>query len=186
MATEILLTSEEKVKELTDLNDNIHGKYIRPAILQSQERKLKRVLGESLFNRLKEDVANRTIGGKYKELLDIYIQPYLAHCVAVELVEMLSSKVSNLGVVKSTDEKTTPVSFQEIIHKRDYYNNKADGDLYEMQMYILDNLASFPEINENKAHAIKANIYSSASCGIWLGGVRGKGTGFNLKDYKDR
>jgi len=38
----------------------------------------------------------------------------------------------------------------------------------------MDNRSSFPELNECDCRRIESNLYSAATCGIFLGGVRGK------------
>ena len=44
----------------------------------------------------------------------------------------------------------------------------------DLQRWLLDNRAAFPELRGCDCDAIQANLRSAASCGLWLGGVRGK------------
>ena len=43
---EILLTSETFVKSVTNVSDNLAGKYILPSIREAQEQGLKSILGD--------------------------------------------------------------------------------------------------------------------------------------------
>ena len=57
-----------------------------------------------------------------------------------------------------------------------YYQGKADACCVTLQQWLLDNRDAFPELDDCSCRAIRANLRSAASCGIWLGGVRGRMT----------
>ena len=57
---------------------------------------------------------------------------------------------------------------------RDYYISKADFFCIEVQNYLLNNRTLFPELTEGDIHRIHSCLYSAASCGLWLGGPRGR------------
>ena len=130
-----------------------------------------------LLERLKGLVSDKTIDDEdnamYKELLD-RCQYYLAYRTVVEVCMKISYKVGNFGVVKTTDEHVENASSEEIAKKMYYYQSKADGLCYDLQGWILDNSGAFPELDECAYHKISSNLYSAASCGIWLGGPRGR------------
>ena len=69
---EILLTSEVFVKSVSNISDNVAGKYILPSIREAQEIKLKSILGSCLLSTLKMMFSNGTLSAagneKYKEL----------------------------------------------------------------------------------------------------------------------
>ena len=51
---EILLTSEAFVKSVTNVSDNLAGKYILPSIREAQEQGLKGILGDPLLAKVKD------------------------------------------------------------------------------------------------------------------------------------
>lgn len=110
---------------------------------------------------------------KYKYLLG-KCQYYLAYMTIVELIFKVSYKIGNAGVVKTADENVQVATLEEIVLQKEYYQGKADFHCMEIQNYILDDLTSFPEIDDCTCRKIRSNLYSSASCGIFLGGARGK------------
>lgn len=53
---EVLLTSEEFVKSISNISDNLAGKYMLPAIREAQEINLREILGDALTDKLKKIV----------------------------------------------------------------------------------------------------------------------------------
>lgn len=172
---EILLTSETFVKSVTSISDNLAGKYLRPSIREAQDIGLRGILGDTLLEKLKTLVAGKAIetAGEYKALLD-RAQYYLAYMAVVEVAAKVSYKIVNFGVAKTQDENLQVASPEEISQMRFYYQSKADHCCIELQNYLLNNAAAFPELTEGDRHRIHSNLYSAATSGVWLGGPRAK------------
>ena len=174
---EIILTSEKFVKSVTSVSDNIAGKYILPSLREAQEQGLKGILGDALLAKLKSLVANKEIdlesNAAYKILLD-RCQYYLAYAAIVEVTNKVSYKIGNFGVAKSADENLQVASQDEIGKMQYYYQSKADAHCLDLQHFLLQNRSDYPELTENCCHNIESNLHSAASCGIFLGGERGK------------
>ena len=189
---EILLTSEASVKGLTAISDNVESKYLLPAIREAQEIYLREIIGDPLLAKLKWCVDNDAFRGSfsteafnesfqadtgsnqpYKNLLD-KIQYYLAYKAVAELIPKVSYKIANKGVVKTSDDKVQNATYDEIVLQRDYYISRADYYCLLLQNFLLANKGDYPELTEKKCNEIHATLKSAASCGIWLGGPRGK------------
>lgn len=180
---EILLSSESFIKTTTNVSDNLAGKYILPSLREAQEVGLRGILGDCLLAALKtmatpdpqthtrpiDDPAN----AQYKALLD-RAQYYLAYQTIVEVTAKVTYKVGNFGVAKASDENLQPVGPEELGQQQFYYQSKADAACFDLQRWLLDNSASFPELTPCACNAIRANLKSAASCGVFLGGPRGK------------
>jgi hypothetical protein len=174
---EILLSSEAFIKSVTNISDNVAGKYVLASLREAQEVGLKNIIGERLLEKLKDLVKTNAIeemaNSRYKLLLN-KCQYYLAYMTIVEMVYKVSYKIGNAGVVKTTDDNLQVATFDEIIAQKEYYQSKADFHCMELQQYILDDLADYPEIDDCTFRRLRANLYSSATCGFFLGGARGK------------
>ena len=170
---EILLTSESFVRSVTNVSDNLAGKYILPSIREAQEQGLKGILGDCLLSKVKQLISSNALDGKYKELVD-HCQYYLAYAAIVEVTNKVSYKIGNFGVAKSQDENLQVASYDEIVKMQYYYQTKVDAYCLELQAWLLDNKGSFPELNECHCRKLSSNLHSAASCGIFLGGARGK------------
>ena len=175
MATEILLSSEAFIKAQTNISDNVAGKFILPSLREAQEVGLRGILGQALLAKLKDIVAHGRGGtsGPYTELLD-RCQYYLAYSTIAEVVQKVSYKIGNFGVTKSSDENLQVASQDEIAKMQYYYQSKADSCCYDLQAWLLANRADFPELTESCCRRMHSNLYSAASCDIFLGGARGK------------
>ena len=174
---EIILSSEKFVKSVTSVSDNIAGKYILPSLREAQDQGLKGILGDALLAKLKSLVATKEIdlesNAAYKILLD-HCQYYLAYTAIVEVTYKVSYKIGNFGVTKTTDENLQVASQDEIAKMQYYYQSKADAYCLGLQNFLLQNRNDYPELTENCCHNIESNLHSAASCGIFLGGARGR------------
>jgi len=174
---EILLSSEKFIKETTNVSENLSGKYLLPSLREAQEIGLRGILGDCLLAKLKELVKesqiNLAVNAAYKDLLD-RCQYYLAYATIVEVVDRISYKVVNFGVAKSTDENLQVATQDEIAKQKYFYQAKADNYCLDLQNFLLNNRQAFPELKDCDCSRIKANLKSAASCGIFLGGARGR------------
>lgn len=170
---EILLTSEAFVKSVTNVSDNLAGKYILPSIREAQEQGLKSILGDCLLSKVKHLFNTDSLEGIYKELVD-HCQYYLAYSAIVEVTNKVSFKIGNFGVAKSTDENLQVASYDEIVKMQYYYQTKVDAYCLELQQWLLQNRESIPELTECHCRKLSSNLHSAASCGVYLGGARGK------------
>ena len=174
---EILLSSEAFVKSVTSASDNLSGKYILPSLREAQEIGLRGILGDDLLAKLKDLIKNGTLetesGGAYKILVD-HCQYYLAYMTIVEVTNKVSYKIGNFGVTKTSDENLQVASQDEIAKMQYYYESKADACCLDLQNFLLEHRKDYPELTENSCHKIESNLHSAASCGIFLGGARGR------------
>lgn len=173
----VLLTNEDFIKSISNISDNISGKFLLPAILESQNEDLRGVIGTDLLNKLIDLIDSNEIGrdenAHYALLID-KCQYFLAYSAISKMVLLTSYKLSNFGVSTSNDEHINNPSFNEILAMKDLYINKADYYKYQLQLFLLENTTKYPELNTNTCNSIRSNIYNAASSGLWLGGVRGK------------
>lgn len=174
---EVLLSSENAIKATTDISENVSSKYILSALREAQEVSLKGIIGVAMLDKLKVLVEDKAVeepeNERYKDLIG-KCQYYLAYMTIVELIGRVSYKIGNAGLVKASDENLQVASLQEIISQKEFYQSKADFFRLELQQYIINEKSAFPEIDDCVCRKIHSNLNSAASCGIFLGGRRGK------------
>lgn len=174
---EILLSSETFIKSVSNISDNVAGKYILPSLREAQEINLRSILGDCLLSKCKELVKDKAIGNEgnepYKDLVD-KCQYFLAYQTIVNVANVVTYKVGNFGVAKSTDENLYVADADELSRQQFYYQSKADAYCLDLQGWIYERRESFPELRECDCARIKSNLYSAASSGLWLGGPRGR------------
>lgn len=184
---DVLLISEDYVKSNSNVDDNLWGKFLLPAIREAQEMGLQAVIGGNLYDAICSMVADGTIqeddNFDYKYLLDKHIQPYLLYQVMVNVIPVIGTKISNMGAMTTDDEKARNVSKTERDDLETYYQYRADFYVKRMQEYLCKNRMIYPELSDCDCDKMSANLTSSATCPIWLGGARG----YNNEDvYRGR
>ena len=173
MITQVFLTNETFIKDLANIDENLAGKYLRSALDEAQEISLREILGDCLLDTLKGMVEDKTLDGVYKELVE-KCQYVLAYRTIVSLCMISTYKIANVGTVTTRDDNVDNLSWKDLTGVREYYTHKADFYTLLLQKYLLQNKSSFPELKECDCTRLKANLRSSASSGLWLGGARGR------------
>ena len=176
---DVLLISEDYIKSITNVSDNLAGDYLLPSIKLAQDVDLESTIGTRLLEKIQELIYNNDISNQdnamYKLLLDKYIQPYLAYCTIQHIVPTVAYKLVNQGIVRTDDEKSYNVTSNEVDKVADYYNHISNTFKKRLQLFLIANYNSFPELLNWKSLAdIRANLYSAAGCNVNLGGPRGK------------
>ena len=172
--TNVYFIDPELVKQITNVSDNIEGKVLGPAIIEAGNA-LRDIVGDALCDKLEELILSGEIeldeSFNYKLLLE-KAQYFLAYTAASLTTTLTAVKIDNFGVSRSTDEHIESLSLSDVFTISEHYQKKADEYCGKLQNWILKNKKKFPEVTENQCNDIKANLYSAASCGIWLGGTR--------------
>lgn len=172
---QILLVSSNFIKNVSNISDNISGKLIEPAIWEAQNEGLRGILGDDLEDKLENLVDSGDIDTpeniNYKKLL-LKCQYFLTYTAIANVVMLTAVKIDNAGNQQVSDEKMEPLDITDSYRLRDFYQHKADYLCKQLQNFLLNNRKDYPELSENHCHSIKANLYSAATCGIWLGGPR--------------
>lgn len=172
----VLLTSENRIKSISPLSDNLAGKYLLPTIKIVQDVELTDAIGKCLVQSLQEKIAEKTLDENeaYKDLLNIYIQPYLTYMVLSNLTDILANKLVNAGVMQVDDTHQVNSYRTDKNDLKLYYLRQADSYKRILQEFLLQNSEAFPELTECECNRIRDNLHSAYSGGIWLGWSRGK------------
>lgn len=175
--TNILMVSEKYIKENSSLSDNCFGKSLLPAIRQAQDLYLQQIIGSQLYRTIlgmiDDDSINDSANTVYKELLDDYIRPYLLYQTINQIIPILSVKLSNYGATMSSDQYLVNISQGDAVLLEKEYSIIADNYCRRLQEFILQH-NDVLDVDICTCEGIVANLKSSASCGIWLGGMRSR------------
>lgn len=171
--TDVLLTSEDFVKSMTNISDNVAAGYLLPSIREAQDMYLQPVIGTHLFDTLKDKVAAGGVSGIYLAILG-KAQYFLAYQAIALLLPKVSIKVTNMGAVRTNDDNVANVGTDDVVGLADMYQKKADFYCRRLQEFICANSSQIPELPKVQVDQLKAQLFSAASSGLWLGGARGK------------
>lgn len=173
----VLLVSSNFIKNVSNLSDNISGKLLEPAIYEAQNEGLRTVLGDCLVDRLeslvRDDEINLPENVMYKELL-LKVQYYLAYTAIANICMLTSIKIDNAGLEQVSDEHMDPLDMDDSFRVQGFYQKKADYLCHQIQRFVLKHRSSYPELSDCDCSGMRSNLYSSATTGLWLGGVRGR------------
>ena len=169
----VLIISENYLRSNFMISDNVQTKFIIPAIETAQEIGFQTIVGSCLYKRLLEGIANNDLNDNEIELLNI-AKRYIGLRSIAELCTLTTFKINNIGLNSTRDENVETFDVEDTMYVRNHYINQADFYAKRLQEYLLRNSDAFPELDCCDCHNIRKNLYSAASCGIWLGGPRGK------------
>lgn len=146
MAVTALLISEQRVKQYTNLDNNVRMEEITPFIIQSQDLFLQPRLGTKFFTRLKDGVIAGDLNADEKELLNNYISPMLAHYSVYLMLPGLKYKLVDKGILNGTSEETSPTTLQELEYLRQATLDTAQFYDERLHEYLHDiESGTFPE-----------------------------------------
>ena len=156
----ILLISEKTIKENSLVSNNVDGKYIQNAIRTAQDLSLLPIIGQKLFERLCDGVANNNLNELETELIKTYIQPVLLNAVMADLILQLSFKFRNLGAVQTVDTNVVIPSLTDLEYIRNDYGMKCTFYQNRLSDFLEDNCTKFSQYPGCECGKLKANKYA--------------------------
>ena len=111
--TDTLIISEAKLRQFTDINDNLDSRFITSAVIESQDIHIQRIIGTLLYNKIMSDIDSSSLSGNYKSLVDDYVQPALLYWSYYECLEAIYIRPRNNGLLRSTggdNSESSPIS----------------------------------------------------------------------------
>lgn len=166
----VLLCSARVIKSESVINDNVEEGTIMSTLRYVQDIQLTNIIGKKLVWRLQELVATTGIKEDeyihYKVLLDDYITPYLVHMTVAELIPIISLKIRNKGLIKTSDEHLEVASFREMMSMREIYRQKADSYANNLKKFLCKNHSLYH--NELSKDDGNYNLMPHFPCPIFL------------------
>jgi hypothetical protein len=137
----ILLVSENKLKNFTDIDQNVTSAVLLPFIGVVQQTKLEYIIGRLYYVQLLNEVATSTLTEINNNFLQYFVQPMLIWSAYAEALPSIFMRIKNNGIVAGS-EKTVTISEME------YMQTRADdrGQFFERRMIeeIIFNQSNYP------------------------------------------
>jgi hypothetical protein len=148
--TSTFIISEAKVRQFTDINDNLDTAFIKNAIREAQDIWLQRIIGTALYNRILSDIDSSSLTGVYQTLVDDYIQDFLLYAAYYESLEAIYIRPRNNGLLNATGgDNSQTVDKTLFDQKRQSVQNKLQYYSERLVNYIIEKQGTYPELNEN-------------------------------------
>jgi hypothetical protein len=143
MANTALLVSEQRLKQWTQLDDNIRMNEITPFIIQAQDIYMQDTLGTKFYTRLKAGVIANDLTADEEQLLNEYIGPCLMQYSLYLMLPSIKYKIANQGILNGTSEETSPTTLDELQYLRQSTLNTAEFYNQRLLKFFRDNPSMF-------------------------------------------
>lgn len=148
--TNVQLISEAKIRQYTDMNDNVDSKLIVNAIREAQDIELQRILGTLLYDNILNYVAAGTLSGAYQTLVDDYVQNFLLYAVYYNTLEAIYLRPRNNGLLIPNGGENSDSADRSMYNvKRQSIKNKSEFYAEKLSQYLIENQNTFPELGQN-------------------------------------
>jgi hypothetical protein len=139
----ILLVSENKLKNFTDIDQNVTSAVLLPFIGVVQQTKLEYIIGRKYYVELLDQVANSNLTTINNNFLQYFVQPLLIWAAYAEALPSIFMRIKNNGIVAGS-EKTITISEME------YMQTRADdrSQFFERRMIeeLIYNQPNYPAV----------------------------------------
>ena len=148
--TNTFLISEAKLRQFTDINDNVDTELLKNAVRVGQDIELQRVIGTNLYQSLLTQVDAGPVWTtpNYETLVNDYIQDFLLYAAYYEALEAIYLRPRNNGLLTPTGGENSVNADRSLYDmKRQSVNNKMQYYGERLSNYIAEEQALFPELN---------------------------------------
>ena len=145
MANTALLVSEQRLKQWTQLDDNVRMNEITPFIVQAQDIYMQDTLGTKFYTRLKNGVIANDLTANEQLLLNDYIGPTLMQYSLYLMLPSIKYKIANQGILNGTSEETSPTTLDELEYLRQSTLNTAEFYNKRLIKFFMDNPSMFAD-----------------------------------------
>jgi len=181
----VLLISEIKLKNFTNINKNVDMDVLKAEIQVAQDIDLQTILGSKFYNHLLSQVTStgNTFNNNELTLINDYIQPYLIQTAYFNCIPQIMYRTMNNGIVEGTMANATAVDIETMKYLRSVQKQRADFYSQRLLDYLLTGRGQNQFPDYNTASTIDGMIpdrVQKYNNGIFLRNSTRKG--WNLRD----
>lgn len=135
----VLLISEVKLKNFTNINKNVDMDVLKAEVQIAQDIDLQTILGTKFYNHLLDQVTatGNTFNADELTLVNQYIQPYLIQTAYFNAIPHLMYRTMNNGITQGTMENATSVDIETMKYLRNIQKQRADFYMTRLMDYLL-------------------------------------------------
>lgn len=149
MIYNVLLITEQKLKDNSPIGENVDVSELRFAIQQSQTIFIQESLGTNLFETILELVQSGDINlpakADYKSLLNNFIQPTLISYAYYLALDNFYIKFMNIGLVQNRSEQGNPVDIRTLTYLKNNAKDNAQFNDNLLRRHLVFNNWKYPE-----------------------------------------
>jgi len=180
----VLLISEVKLKNFTNINKNVDMDVLKAEVQVAQDIDLQTILGSKFYNELlsKVQATGNTFNSDELTLVNEYIQPYLIQTAYFNAIPHLMYRTLNRGIQEGNNEFGAPVEIETMKYLRSLQKQRADFYSQRLIDYLLTGRGQNKFPSYNNASTIDGMIpdrVQKYNNGIFLRHSTRKGWNFN-------
>lgn len=162
----VLLVSEQRMKNWTNLDKNIRIDVLTPSILNAQEIYIQDSLGTKFFVRLKEGVRDNNLTADESAFLKDYVGPTLMQYALYQLLPNLKYKMVEKGLLNGTSEETGQTTLEELQYLRETTLETAQFYDERMREFLKDYPNMFQEWKTWDGNGMPRNTQTAYFSGL--------------------
>ena len=156
----VLLVSENKLKNFTDIDPNVTSSVLLPFIAVVQQTKLEYIIGAPYYRSLLLQVSGGTISSNNTDnnFLQYFVQPMLIWAAYAEALPSIFMRIKNNGIVTGA-ENTITISEMNYMQKRgddrsQFFEQRMideiifNSNLYPLCFNFTSNQGLFPHLGK--------------------------------------
>jgi hypothetical protein len=135
----VLLISETKLKNFTNINKNVDMDVLKAEVQIAQDIDLQTILGTKFYNHLLSQVSatGNTFNAEETTLVNDYIQPYLIQTAYWNAIPHIMYRTMNNGIMSGTMENAQSVDIATMQYLRNIQKQRSDFYMTRLQDYLL-------------------------------------------------
>jgi hypothetical protein len=162
----VLLISENKLKNFTDIDSNVSSAVLLPFIGVVQQTKLEYIVGRKYYVELLNQVQNNNLTTINNNFLQFFCQPMLIWAAYAEALPSVFMRIKNNGIVTGAEQSIT-------IKEMEYMQTRADdrSQFFERRMIeeIIYNSSNYPSVfNYTSTDGMRPHLGKNYFSGVHL------------------
>jgi hypothetical protein len=145
----VLLISEQELKNNTPITENVDVSELRFSIQQSQQIFLQETLGTNLFEFILDLVETNQIGDpqyvRYKELIRNFIRPMLISYSYYIALDNFYIKFVNVGLQQFRSEQSNPIDLKTLQYLKNNARDNAQFNDNLLRRHLVFNNQWYPQ-----------------------------------------
>jgi hypothetical protein len=113
----VLLVSETKIKNFTDIDQNVTSAVLLPFISVVQQTKLEYIIGGRFYRQLLNEVTGNTLTTINQNFLEYFVQPLVLWAAYEECLPSIWGRIKSNGIVNGAEQSITLKEMQWFTQK---------------------------------------------------------------------
>lgn len=178
----VLLISETKIKNFTDIDQNVTSQVLLPFIAVVQQTKLEYIIGGKYYRELLEGVINSNLSVNDTNFLEYFAQPMLIHAAAAEAMPSILFRIKNNGIVAGAENTIT---LKEMEYLQQKYDDRSQFFEQRMIEQIIWNSNLYPSVfNYSTENGMMPHLGKNYFSGVEL--TNGRFSGYDIASGMQR